>query len=751
MLQVRYLFTLFFVSLCNVPSPYLSIQTAINDPSCTEIVIPAGTYYENLSITNLSRDLTIEGAGKGLTFIDGSGAGSVVSVMVVEGGAKLELRNLTIQNGNSAFRGGGIYRSGGAGTTALINARVRDNWAEDDGGGVFGSVTILDSEIINNHSGIEGGGVAGASIIRNSIIMGNHTQGRGGGVYLNVGEISGSTVISNTALNGGGIYHRPDLGPFTISDSEITNNVSQDSGGGIVTGGLIQNSRIAYNEAENGGGVTCIGCTIETSTIEHNEASNSGGGIDIPPPNSLEDFPYSSISFSTIRFNESNLGGGLRGNNDVYLENVTISHNSARDGAGAVIIGFDFFYASHWSFVTIADNNVLSPTGVAFYTNAMMNVHHTIVANNDGGLDCQLNSSLAHNQFNMDSDGSCGFEYTADPLLEPFADNGGPTETRALGTGSPAIDAGAPQGSDLCPSVERLDQREYFRSVGACDLGAYEVGAGNGFYISNTTPDGQSTEAQFHRYASVNLLHSEPVTYTVDVVTVDGSAIAGEDYVPYEETLVFPPGTTTVDIRLNIIRDNVPEEDERYFLKLQNSTAPGGIAYPWKRVLIYNDDPNNVSFESEEMTISETDGTYILKVESPLPVEGSALVKNFELSNGTATGGEDFVIGIGTFTIPVGQQTAQFQLSVIDDALIEGLEWFEATLSNGGAPTGEIETMRIYIEDDETVPTSVDMAQFSTTTPSNSMLLIVLIVMSISTPIAVGFFNKRQQKLDCGN
>ena len=55
-----------------------------------------------------------------------------------------------------------------------------------------------------------------------------------------------------------------------------------------------------------------------------------------------------------------------------------------------------------------------------------------------------------------------------DPLLGPLADNGGPTLTHALQTGSPAIDRGD-------PAAPPQDQRGYGR-VGVPDVGAFEFG-----------------------------------------------------------------------------------------------------------------------------------------------------------------------------------------------------------------------------------------------------------------------------------
>jgi hypothetical protein len=63
-----------------------------------------------------------------------------------------------------------------------------------------------------------------------------------------------------------------------------------------------------------------------------------------------------------------------------------------------------------------------------------------------------------------------------DPLLGPLGNNGGPTQTQALLKGSPAIDAGNPNGCiDFAVIAVTTDQRGFPRPVnGRCDIGAYE-------------------------------------------------------------------------------------------------------------------------------------------------------------------------------------------------------------------------------------------------------------------------------------
>ena len=77
---------------------------------------------------------------------------------------------------------------------------------------------------------------------------------------------------------------------------------------------------------------------------------------------------------------------------------------------------------------------------------------------------------------NIEDGDTCGFSETTslsntDPILDPagLQDNGGPTQTIALLSGSPAIDAG---DDTACPSA---DQRGISRPQGSnCDIGAYE-------------------------------------------------------------------------------------------------------------------------------------------------------------------------------------------------------------------------------------------------------------------------------------
>jgi hypothetical protein len=111
---------------------------------------------------------------------------------------------------------------------------------------------------------------------------------------------------------------------------------------------------------------------------------------------------------------------------------------------------------------------------------------------------------------NIDDGTTCGFTGTGclgtrgssfcntNPQLDPagLANNGGPTQTIALLTGSPAIDAG---DETVCaaPPVNNLDQRGYVRpGTGAanCSIGAYEFNSpGPPSCVGDCNADGEVT------------------------------------------------------------------------------------------------------------------------------------------------------------------------------------------------------------------------------------------------------------------
>jgi hypothetical protein len=142
---------------------------------------------------------------------------------------------------------------------------------------------------------------------------------------------------------------------------------------------------------------------------------------------------------------------------------ATVRNSTLSDGLDLGIA--DLGSASLFN-ATVAGNaagGIDSSSGTLKLTNA-------IVARN-GAADCTRAATMSDHS--LDSDGSCGVGTLSrtDPHLGRLAANGGPTLTRALSPGSPAIDAGT---NSPCPAE---DQRHFARADGRCDIGAFEAGA----------------------------------------------------------------------------------------------------------------------------------------------------------------------------------------------------------------------------------------------------------------------------------
>jgi hypothetical protein len=246
-----------------------------------------------------------------------------------------------------------------------------------------------------------------------------------------------------------------------VSTSTITNNHANTDGGGI----------------QNGGGEISGSLTIIDSTIRDNSAGNDGGALFSTVTGSYVSLQNSAIVANTA----GNQGGGINTNNPTDLLNVTLSDNIAGIAGGAVsTIASGVLSGTN---LTISHNTITNEAGggAALFNNGIMRLSNSIVASNMSGNTCGGTNAITSQGHNLASDAACAFTDTndlpsTDPLLGALQDNGGPTLTRALLPGSPAIDAG---NNAVCPAS---DQRGEARptdgdgdGVAACDIGAYEA------------------------------------------------------------------------------------------------------------------------------------------------------------------------------------------------------------------------------------------------------------------------------------
>src|SRR5262249_9585991 len=251
--------------------------------------------------------------------------------------------------------------------------------------------------------------VTGSTVSGNSVTASPLNAGQGGGLYFNLGQVSfGATPGGATTAS--------------VTASTIEGNSASNLGGGIYA----QEAGTANSTAT---------LTVTNSTLFGNIAANilaSGGGL------------YNSAT-------------GPDGSAGVTLVSSTVAFNAAPGlggkGGGIFAQGDHFVVRSS----IVADNTVDPLTFGA-------------------GPDVFGNfTSLGHNLIGQ-TDGSTGFDggdltgtsaNPLDPLFGDFGNHGGPTDTLALLSGSPAIGHGDPAG----PAT---DQRGFTRSRTAPTIGAFE-------------------------------------------------------------------------------------------------------------------------------------------------------------------------------------------------------------------------------------------------------------------------------------
>jgi hypothetical protein len=308
-----------------------------------------------------------------------------------------------------------------AGLKVLADVVLRDLTMRGFGGGSFGAIDAR----------------ANLTAERSDFVDNDVTPSGGGG-----GAISQSLL--------------PPVRSLTLTDCEFRQNAAA-YGGAIFLGyasARVERSTFTDNLATLGGGGAFFASPVATtltmldSTLVGNRSDDDGGAILVDATGGVG--PEVRIYSSSFLGNDS----------DADL-----------NGSGA---GGAFLNRAPPSNVQLA-NSIFADNGESTF---LFHFYIRIAQECRGGA-----TSNGHNIVLFD-DGSCaiaGAVTAADPLLEPLAFHGGPTETLAIAAWSPAIDAGNPATAGGCyddlGAPIATDQRGAVRPYGAeCDLGAFEWG-----------------------------------------------------------------------------------------------------------------------------------------------------------------------------------------------------------------------------------------------------------------------------------
>jgi len=656
---------------------------------------------------DISDSLTIIGAGTDQTFIDAAELDRVFHVLP---GARLNLKNLTIRGGN-ALEGGGLLNQG---FVALENVVVRDNTA-DFGAGLLNDMvtTALAANLTASATTltVTDGAVfppqgvfdirIGSEEIRVTAVSGNTysvTRGVNGTTAVAHGpgevvtlvqtlELTDTLVVNNAArIQGGGLFNRNEL---TITRTTFSGNTANSKGGGL------------YNES----GVAAA-TNIVDSTFDSNVATVAGGGI---YNNSAQAANPGRITItgSTLSNNQAGVRGGAIFNNDIVtLLNSTVSTNSANSIGGGI---YNAVLLDPADGVTVLSAGSLTLTNVTVVRNstdgtgggvvnvdgATASLRNTVVAANSSsstGVDLQgAFTSLGTNfigQANQstgltngvmgDQVGSAASPF--DPVIGPLSDNGGPTLTHALQTGSPAIDAGDNSGG------EPVDQRGGRRPTdNTADIGAFEIQV-NRISISDLQQlEGPGGSTLFVFSVILEQTTAEPIT--VDFTTFQGTARSGSDFQPVAGTLTFAPGDLTRTITVEVFGDTTPEEDETFQVILSNPVN-GVLTSSSATGTILNDD---AFVRVDDVEIAEGDSgqtNAVFTVSLSAPLQETATIA-YTTADDTANVGNDYEMRSGVLTFLPGETTMTVEVPINGDLVVEPNETFFLNLTSATLASGD--------------------------------------------------------------
>jgi hypothetical protein len=380
--------------------------------------------------------------------------------------------------------GAGLYNANGSPT--LANLVIANNGLSSEGGrggGLYsaaGNPTLTQVAFVENQifNGIGGGMYIAAgnpTLTHVTFILNGGLDSSGGGLFVEQGSptLTDVTFTDNFAAGAGALANVN--GILTMTNITFTRNSGEFFAGAVSNGGelVLTNGRFINNGGHTGGGMANHGRVVLTNVAFAGnialaiwEGDGQGGGLHNGGSAVLNNVTFSGNS-------AANVGGGIYNSGSISATNVTVANNHAQnefkdlgggvDGGGVYVTAGTFALA----------NSILVSNTVGFPK----------MPNECGGTITSGGYNLIGDTTNCTITGDATGNLTGvAALLGPLQDNGGSTLTRALLSGSPAIDAGNPavpgSGDATCAAI---DQRGVVRpqdgnsdGTARCDMGAYE-------------------------------------------------------------------------------------------------------------------------------------------------------------------------------------------------------------------------------------------------------------------------------------
>ncbi|MEO1802392.1 MAG: Calx-beta domain-containing protein, partial [Cyanobacteria bacterium J06629_2] len=164
-------------------------------------------------------------------------------------------------------------------------------------------------------------------------------------------------------------------------------------------------------------------------------------------------------------------------------------------------------------------------------------------------------------------------------------------------------------------------------------------------------------------------------TVKVDYATVDGTAIAEEDYQAKDKTLTFQPGETEKTVFVGVVLDETAEADEELFLVLSN---PENATIADELAVGTIEETRSLFVKDLEISEAATEAIFTVSLDQP-SVQGTFV--SYATEDGTAKAGADYTETKGRLFIKAGEASATVTVPLIDNNLTESDETFSLNLT----------------------------------------------------------------------
>ena len=380
-------------------------------------------------------------------------------------------------------------------------------------------------------------------------------------------------------------------------------NISSTSADTIIDGLTVAGGRAEFNTSnEKGGGIygqDNSNATLRNLTIASNYAYDRGGGMYIGR--------NSNVTIDSVIFrnnfadrgrtvNNRNIAGGgaiyfFNSRNPIITNSLFYDNNAERNG-GAIynsasedlvteltIKNSTFVnnssYDDPYGFRSSSDSIYVSDGGVE----DVETIENSIFWDTEGGDNLEIdrgsdsstpiiNNSIVLGGYFVEGESETNISDV------PVFVNPGEGDYR-LQPNSPGINGG--NNEAVGSNVDLAGNPRLFDST--LDLGAYEYG----FFISvEDVVVEEGREEDVNAEFNVTLLDSigNPTNQaiTVNYATVDGTAIAGEDFTPTSGTLSLSSEETTQTIVVPVVSDSTSEDAETFFVELSDLSGNAAIS-----------------------------------------------------------------------------------------------------------------------------------------------------------------------------